>query len=778
MKNLLTDPIRRWLRRSISNRITLAAVTLVAAVTTLILVAGMGTTRWLIENNLLDTLAGQAALSSNRIASAIDAMGQDIRGLSSNPLVLNSLNDNEWREIYLRPFLRDFRKSPQAGHAIHLIASGSGELIASNHFTNPDRLSALPWISSNLAGEGARIEIIDDTIGLILRLAIHVRPPGSGITASGWLIGEVSLTRIFYEEARYYQNNSLILFSDQRPILEWNRKATSSDNWISHTQPVVIDEIFGKQQLNLLLSEDASHLDRVLALLTLSILVIFLITLLFSYLWARLIAGRLTRPLAVLDAVANEVSHSGLLNESQPVDFGGEDEVASLASSFSRMLEALRSAQRNLEQRVERRTSELNRAKLQIEHDYQIQKAISSILSNSLEPIALDQKLERALDIILSIPWFMVHESGCIYLTDEHDPHILVMRVQRGLAGELLKSCSRLPFGRCLCGMAAVTRAPVYRSAVDDDHEIKFEGMEPHGHICIPIQINEQILGVINLYTASGASRPDSEIGFLSAIADVLASTIIRDQAADQERRLQNQVAHISRLTTMGEMATTLSHELNQPLAAIVNFAGGSLRRIDNNRLEPESQRYALNKISEQAKVAGEILRRIRSFVGKGGHTVHQGLIDLHEVINESLALAELPLRQNSIVVERHFSPIDSQVCADRIQIQQVLVNLIMNAIDALTANGKQQRLLTVTTREDGSDGALIEVSDNGPPFTGQPEQLFQPFFTTKQSGLGMGLAICATIIEAHRGRIRAIANQGGGLTIAITLPTEVPSRQ
>ncbi|MGC2015893.1 MAG: PAS domain S-box protein [Candidatus Acidiferrales bacterium] len=247
-------------------------------------------------------------------------------------------------------------------------------------------------------------------------------------------------------------------------------------------------------------------------------------------------------------------------------------------------------------------------------------------------------------------------------------------------------------------------------------------------------------------------------------------------QAQQALQMTQAELARVSRLTTMGELAASIAHEVNQPLTAVTNNGSACLRLLANRSLEPEVLRRALEEIVADGTRASAVIARIRGFIKKA--PVEKTELDLNEVIQEVLALAGHELHKNQVLVECQLSNTLPLVRTDRIQVQQVLLNLIMNSIEAMTGANNQPRVLVVESRIDESGGVLVAVRDSGAGLGSQADRLFTPFFTTKANGMGMGLPISRSLIESHGGRLWATTNSPHGAVFSFTLPAagESPS--
>jgi two-component system, LuxR family, sensor kinase FixL len=265
---------------------------------------------------------------------------------------------------------------------------------------------------------------------------------------------------------------------------------------------------------------------------------------------------------------------------------------------------------------------------------------------------------------------------------------------------------------------------------------------------------------------AVGEMRSGNQRYFTGFIRDLTE----RQQTEARLHELQTELVHISRLTAMGEMASSLAHELNQPLSAIANYLKGS-HRLLASRTDADSIRLreALDKAGDQAIRAGDIIRRLRDFVARG--ETETRIESLSKLVEEAGALALVGAKQQDIRVNFKMDPRADLVMVDRVQVQQVVLNLIRNAIEAMVEAETPRRDLTISTSTTEEDMVEVTVADSGPGISPLiADQLFQPFVTTKKHGMGVGLSISRTIIEAHGGRIWVEANPGGGTVFKITL--------
>jgi PAS domain S-box-containing protein len=290
--------------------------------------------------------------------------------------------------------------------------------------------------------------------------------------------------------------------------------------------------------------------------------------------------------------------------------------------------------------------------------------------------------------------------------------------------------------------------------AEKSDYDVEFRILTPRSPIKFLHAVGEPVL--------------DSSGELLQFVGVVMDVTENRRAQEGRERlaRAQAELAHINRISTMGELTASLAHEIKQPIGAAVTNAEACFRLLDRTQPDILEAREAALEMVKDARRAADIIDRVRMLYQKGSSQLEE--IDVNEVVAEIEAMMQNEANQNSITIQADFSPILPKVMADRVQLQQVLMNLMLNGIEAMQGTSGE---LTIKSRADGGQ-VLISVADTG---IGLPaknaEQIFDPFFTTKPQGTGLGLAITRSIVEAHGGRIWATANSGPGATFHLALP-------
>ncbi|MFN3986281.1 MAG: PAS domain S-box protein [Rhodocyclaceae bacterium] len=248
-----------------------------------------------------------------------------------------------------------------------------------------------------------------------------------------------------------------------------------------------------------------------------------------------------------------------------------------------------------------------------------------------------------------------------------------------------------------------------------------------------------------------------------------------RKQTAEVTREQAERLQHTSRLITMGEMASTLAHELNQPLSAIANYCMGCVTRIQSGKFKGEDLLAAMQKASFQAERAGKIIRRVREFVKKS--EPRRSAVDIADILEDAIGFVDIDARRISGQISLEVQPGLPPVFADRIMIEQVVINLVKNGLDSMASLPREERTLVVRARLVGERSVEIAVIDRGHGI-GEEErkQLFSPFYTTKSEGMGLGLNICRSIVEFHDSSLLVDANPEGGTIFSFCLPTEVVS--
>lgn len=275
------------------------------------------------------------------------------------------------------------------------------------------------------------------------------------------------------------------------------------------------------------------------------------------------------------------------------------------------------------------------------------------------------------------------------------------------------------------------------------------------------------------MHLTVGELRTGDRHHFTGFIRDLTDQQLTEDRL----KELQSEVTHMSRFTALGEMASTLAHEINQPLTAISNYLKGSRRLLERMEGEHvEMLRDAVSKAADQALRAGQIIRHLREFVARGES--ERRIESLPKLIEDASTLALVGAREHGIAVSFRLDPAADLVLADRIQIQQVLVNLMRNAIEVMSEGGAVRRL-DIATGAGPEDLVEVTVADTGAGLAPEvARQLFQPFVTTKRKGMGLGLSICRTIVEAHGGKIWVDSPPAGGTIFHFTLRAAAHDRE
>jgi C4-dicarboxylate-specific signal transduction histidine kinase len=280
------------------------------------------------------------------------------------------------------------------------------------------------------------------------------------------------------------------------------------------------------------------------------------------------------------------------------------------------------------------------------------------------------------------------------------------------------------------------------------------------------------VLGTFAIYYREPKSPTPHEHNVIEQITHLASIAVEREQAEEALHEAQADLAHVNRVTTMGELTASLAHEVNQPIAAALTDANTCLRWLAHDTPNIEEARAAAMRIVQDGTRAAEIISRIRAPFKKG--TPQRALVDVNELIREMIVLLRSEAMRYAVSVRTELAADLPQIMGDRVQLQQVMMNLMMNSIDAMK-DVEGTRELAITSQRADPEHLLVSVSDTGvglPPQ--EADQIFKAFFTTKLHGTGMGLSISRSIVESHDGRLWAADNSPRGASFNLALLTKV----
>jgi PAS domain S-box-containing protein len=258
-------------------------------------------------------------------------------------------------------------------------------------------------------------------------------------------------------------------------------------------------------------------------------------------------------------------------------------------------------------------------------------------------------------------------------------------------------------------------------------------------------------------------------LGYRGTGTDITA--LIRAEQAEQAlRRAQAELAHVTRVTMLGELTASIAHEVNQPLAGVVANAEASLRWLNREQPDLAAARRSVEWVISDGCRASDVIRRVRALAKKSD--MENVRLELNQVVKEAVALVERELIKHRVSLRTELAPGLPEILGDRVQLQQVIINLLMNGIEAMDPITDRPRELLIQSDKNDSGQLTLSVTDSGIGISAEnANRLFNAFFTTKSSGLGMGLSICRSIVEAHGGRMSASSNEGSGATFRLVLP-------
>jgi len=398
--------------------------------------------------------------------------------------------------------------------------------------------------------------------------------------------------------------------------------------------------------------------------------------------------------------------------------------------------------------------------------------------SQVLEMIARSEPLESVLARLMLLIEAQAEEMLCSILLLSDDGGHVRHGAAPSLPADYVKAVDGAPIGpkNGSCGTAMYLAKPVivtdiFTNPLWEDYRGLAKASGLRACWSTPIFSGSgKVLGSFAMYYRQ-PQRPSGSEARLTEVATHIAGIAIEHQRAEDElRRTQGQLAHVARVTTMGELTASIAHEVNQPLGAIVGNADICLDWLAGEHPDLWKIAEALEDISRDGHRASEVIRRIRGLAKK--QLPQKITLDINEVAREAQELVNHEANMRGVTLLTEFAAELPAVSGDRVQLQQVLLNLLMNGMDAMSTTERQQRRLTIgTTRKGGQ--ALVAVCDCGVGIEqAQADQVFKAFHSTKSGGMGMGLAISRSIIEAHGGRLWLEANSGPGVTFKFTLPS------
>jgi len=350
-----------------------------------------------------------------------------------------------------------------------------------------------------------------------------------------------------------------------------------------------------------------------------------------------------------------------------------------------------------------------------------------------------------------------INHGAFAYVEKACDPDEIVYHVRRAFQQHLEQYADELE-------NAVADRTRELQEACEE-LGCEIEPVEYHENPVLTQQGEQRLIAWRNTVLRSDEGRI---VGTLSSGADITE----RRLAEDQRRQLEAELAHIGRVHTVGEMAAALAHEINQPLYAIANYVRGTKRRVKRGNVDLDQVTEVMSSVSDEVDRAAGIISHLREFVRKG--RPRRSTVDVKELVEDVMKLLEPDIRQNQITVHFKLDVQTPAVSADPVQIQQVAVNLIRNAIDAMSELPASERILSLAAKCTKEEAIEIAVADTGKGLSPDiADNVFEAFFTTKDDGLGIGLAISRTIVEAHGGRLWTVPNRPQGAVFCFTIPLQ-----
>ncbi|MCG2704408.1 MAG: ATP-binding protein [Candidatus Omnitrophica bacterium] len=493
------------------------------------------------------------------------------------------------------------------------------------------------------------------------------------------------------------------------------------------------------------------------------------------------------KPINGLQKICNDITKNGIFNsenmaitEKQLNVFHAKGEISKLMQAYFEMLLKY--------------NAQLKTVNAEIQESYAIQVVLDKLLSLSLEDISLEEMLEKTLDIIIGVPWLSLEFKGGIFLAD-NEKRALVLKASKNFAAPLLVNCANVPFGKCLCGIAAQTGEIVFRNKIDADHVIGFENMPEHGHYCVPIKVSDgRVIGVLNLYIAHNHRFGEKENDFLLAVSHLLVGVIQRKkaetelaQAYKQLKQTQAILIQAEKLNVVGTLSSGVAHEVKNPLAIILVGLEYLIKRFGKQEKNVD---FVLTEMSVALERADGIIKGLLDFSRVSELNIRDN--DFNAMLEDSLKLVKYEMQKKKISFVKDIQQNILCVKFDKAKMEQVLINLFLNAVREMEEGGiitvkayiKTLKLgapgvgrRSVDLFKAGEDAFICEVKDTGPGIPDDViDKVFDLFFTLnrEKGGTGLGLSIVQNIINLHKGKIWIANNEPGpGACITFMLKTE-----
>jgi signal transduction histidine kinase len=375
---------------------------------------------------------------------------------------------------------------------------------------------------------------------------------------------------------------------------------------------------------------------------------------------------------------------------------------------------------------------------------------------------------------------------GALLLFKENDFHVVARRAPKNASPDALPLQRPLGLrpGTPLSRLAK-KRSPIHDANLAADQSyldrdpgvvIVVELLGARTSLLVPMLKEDELIGAITILRTEVQPFTEKQIELITDFAAQATIALESTRRERQYREAHMELAHATRVATLGQLSASIAHELRQPLAAIVTGGSASLRWLTRQPPEIEEAGLAVEDIIKDANRASEIIGRIHNLITK--NPARKELLDINAAILEVTALTHGEATKNGVTVSTQLAHHLPRIEGDRVQLQQVMLNLILNAIQAMSELRDGIRELHISTEHVQSEGVCADVRDSGPGLS--PEnlgRLFEPFYTTKPNGMGMGLSICRSIIEAHRGRLWATGHASQGALFRFTIPAGVISR-